>query len=281
MDFQVYYPQGMLKHFMGSIHYMSGSGTGVAFQRLYQTIIINMDGPFRVSDIYNTIPGAREQLDTVWINGKQEIPFMLENPSMKMYVLGIRTGMLPFLADIPAIATNELAVEAVHWTSQGIYQLREQLLECSTIHAGFVLIDDYFTRILAGKDHTDFSRISWLGKAIHSHTVEEICHSLGVTRKKLRSETQHYFGDSVKNLQGILRFNHHLSSIAHNMHRSLSSIHSYYDQAHFINDFKARCGITPLQYKQLCRQFPYIRHTPNFLPMEKETFLQFISPRPE
>ena len=38
-----------------------------------------------------------------------------------------------------------------------------------------------------------------------------------------------------------------------------------------------RAGITPLQYRRLCQQFPAIRYTPNFLPLEQETFLQFIS----
>jgi predicted enzyme related to lactoylglutathione lyase len=32
------------------------------------------------------------------------------------------------------------------------------------------------------------------------------------------------------------------------LYQSLSAVHDYYDQAHFINDFKARAGITPLQW---------------------------------
>ena len=58
---------------------------------------------------------------------------------------------------------------------------------------------------------------------------------------------------------------------------TLSAIHPYFDQSHFIHDFKARTGITPLQYRRLCQHFPFIRHTPNFIALPQETFLQFIS----
>jgi AraC-like DNA-binding protein len=280
MNFDLYVPKGILQHFVESILFMSGNGTGIAFQRMNQTIIINMGTGFRVSDIYAAHPKPAEQRDTIWINGKQEIPFMLENSGqMEMYVIGVRPGMLPFLTDLPAIEANDQAVGAVNWTSPEIYNLRERLFSCATIQSGFALIENYLTGLLRQKELSGLDKVEWLGKAIHTHRVEDICRSLGVTRKKLRSEAQHFFGGSVKSLQGILRFNKTLSDIAEYSTRSLTSLHPYYDQSHFINDFKARTGITPFQYKTLCRQFPEIRYTPNFLPMKRETFLQFISAR--
>jgi AraC-like DNA-binding protein len=278
MLLKVYTPQGPLKDFVDSIIYMNGYGNGVAFQRMYQTIIINLGTNFGVSDLYVAKSKTDELNETVWINGKQEIPFMLENKgSTEMYVVGIKPGMLPYFADLPAIETNESTLGAAHWTSTEIYNLREQLLECAGIQAGFRLIEKYFTNLLLSKDFTTLKKIKWLAHAINTNTVSEICQSLGSTRKQLRSEAQYFFGGSIKNIQGIIRFNNTLAEIAKNSHRSLSSLHNYYDQAHFINDFKARAGITPLQYKKLCQQYPVIKHTPNFLPLQKETFLQFIS----
>lgn len=278
MQLDVYIPQGPLKDFVDSIIYMNGYGNGVAFQRMYQTIIINLGTNFGVSDLYVARSKANELNETVWINGKQEIPFMLENKgTMEMYVVSVKAGMLPWFADLPSIETNESALGARHWTSVEIYNLREQLLGCASIHAGFLLIEKYFTKRLLAGDFTKLKKIKWLGQAINTSTVGEICRSLGTTRKQLRSEAQYYFGGSVKNIQGIIRFNHTLSDIAKNSHRSLSSLHNYYDQAHFVNDFKTRAGITPSQYRKLCQQYPVIKHTPNFLPLQKETFLQFIS----
>ena|SRR5579872_3274681 len=79
MDFEVHFPGGILKNVVDSILFLSGDGNGVALQRMYQTIIINMGPRFRVSGIYATPPQPNEQTDTIWINGKQELPFMLEH----------------------------------------------------------------------------------------------------------------------------------------------------------------------------------------------------------
>jgi AraC-like DNA-binding protein len=139
------------------------------------------------------------------------------------------------------------------------------------------LIEKYFISLVIKQDLTHLSKTKWLAETMQTTSVQEICRMLGVTRKKLRADTQHYFGDSVKNIQGILRFNNTLTAIANNNHQSLTAVHDYYDQAHFINDFKARSGITPLQYKKLCQQFPEIKYTPNFIPLQRETFLQFVA----
>jgi AraC-like DNA-binding protein len=280
MNITPYPPSGILKDFVEYIVFLSGKecGTGIAFPRMHQVIIINLGTSFQVSDVYTARPTRYDCTSTVWVNGKQDVPFMLENKgTTAMYAIGLKLGMLPYFADLPAIETNDLAVGAEHWTSKEIFHLQEQLLACPDIRSGFILIEKYLTSLLVKRQMPNVEKIKWLDKAIRTHTVEDICHALGVTRKKLRSETQHYFGGSVKNIQGIIRLNKTLSDIAHHTGNTLSSVHNYYDQSHFINDFKARTGITPSQYRKLCLLDPSIVYTPNFISMQRETFLQFIS----
>ncbi|MBO9564139.1 MAG: AraC family transcriptional regulator [Niastella sp.] len=278
MPLQFHAPGGILKDFIAYITFMDTHGTGVAFQRPDQVIIINMGSRFSTSDVYTQTAPGKEVTDTIWMNGKQNHSFMLENAGvMAMYAIGLKPGMLPYLASLPAIDTNDQAVGAENWTSKEIYNLREQLFGCNNVQEGFALIEKYFTNLVIQQDFTHLAKTKWLAAAIQTTSVQEICRILGVTRKKLRADTQHYFGDSVKNIQGILRFNSTLAAIANNSHQTLTAIHDYYDQAHFINDFKARSGITPLQYKKLCQQYPEIKYTPNFIPLQRETFLQFIS----
>ncbi|MBS1567163.1 MAG: AraC family transcriptional regulator [Bacteroidetes bacterium] len=284
MIFEIYTPKSFLREFVGSIFFMSGHdiGNGIAFQRMQQTIIINLGTAFGVTDIYTHAPQRRETTEPVWINGKQEIPFLLENNgTTAMYAIGIRPGCLPWLTGLPAVVTNDLSVEAANWASDGIYDLREQLLECgdTQIATGFRLIEQYFCRRLMRQELSGLERIQWMDKAMQTSSVEQICRTLGMTRKRLGSEARHFFGGPVKQLQGLMRFNQTLAGIARSSSEPLSGLHEYYDQAHFINDFRSRAGITPLQYRKLCRLNPAIRQTPNFLPLSRETFLQFCAAR--
>jgi AraC-like DNA-binding protein len=275
-----YIPTGILKDFVDTIHFLSGEqiGNGVAFPRVNQVIIINLGNNFTSTGLYTPGSSEEEVNATVWMNGKHDTHFMLGNKGItKMYAIGIKLGMMPYFASLPAYATNEQAVDAINWTSPEIFNLREQLFLCEDVQQGFLLIDSFLTNMLKGKDFSAFEKIKWLGEAIKTSSVNQITQTLGVSRKRLLKEAQHHFGSSVKTTQGIIRFNETLAQIANNPDKSLSSIHSYYDQAHFINDFKANTGITPLQYKRLCLQFTFIKYTPNFLAMKKETFLQFIA----
>lgn len=281
MQFEFYQPSGFLKNFIHSITYLHGDGTGAAFQRVYQTIIFNLGANFYISPLYDrTAPGV-ENVSNVWINGKQDIPIMVENRgSTKMYVVGIQGGMLPYLTNLSADTTNNQATSAAVWGDPEIFTLHEELMTSDVQH-GFERIDFYFSRRLAKTNLQDIDRLRWLNEAIHTDTIESICQSLGITRKKLREDTLYHYGASAKNLQGMIRFNKTLASIAHHSDKSLSEIDAFYDQAHFSKDFKNRTGMTPLQYKRLCQQYNFIKHTPNFIALKKETFLQFISAHPQ
>ena len=192
-----------------------------------------------------------------------------------MYAIGVKLGMLPFFTGFSTALTNERALGSEYWAAKEIFELREQLYETTTSD-GFRLIEKFLSNLLAKSDHHDHQKILWLSQSLSKFSVETISTQLNKSRKQLRKEATYYFGDSIKRIQGILRFNDTLAAIAHHSDETLSSVHHYYDQAHFIKDFKVRSGITPSQYRHICSLVPEIKHTPNFIPLKKETFLQFI-----
>ena len=285
VNIRFHQPQGPLQDLIEYIAFLEGYviGNGIAFQRTNQVIIINVGSNFSVADIYAPASTGNEVKETIWINGKQEHSYFLRNPgTTSMYAIGLRLGALPFIAGLPAIETNDSALGAEHWSSAEFFELREKLLACKDVRSGFAMIENFLCDLLARKDLSQLERVKWLSHSLVTHRVEELCRLLGVTRKQLRNEGLRYYGGSVRQIQGILRFNEILGAIARDTDgekssRTLSGLHDYYDQAHFIHDFKQRAGITPMQYRALCRHFPAIRYTPNFLPMDRETFLQFIS----
>lgn len=121
MNVQFHQPPGPLKDLIEYIAFLQGNeiGNGIALQRSNQVIIINVGSNFSVADIYTPSSPGNEVKETVWINGKQEQSFFLRNSgTTSMYAIGMRLGMLPFVAGLPAIETNDRALGADHWASQ-------------------------------------------------------------------------------------------------------------------------------------------------------------------
>lgn len=152
--------------------------------------------------------------------------------------------------------------------------LRELLLSNKDIDTNLCTIENYFIDFIRDADLGVLDQIKLLSENLSGQTVAELCGTLGHSRKRLWQLVIEHFGSPVKEMQGIIRFDRHLESIAKS-ENTLSSLHSFYDQAHFINDFKKRTGLTPRQYKKLCTAYPETIHHPNFIPVKKETFLQF------
>ncbi len=131
VNIQAYIPTGPLKEFVHSIHFINGKGcgTGVAFPRMHQVIIINLGTRFSSSDVYTPGTVVRETSSAVWINGKQDDPFLLGNSGVTaMYAIGLKLGMLPYFADLPAMETNNVTLGAENWASREVFELQEQLL---------------------------------------------------------------------------------------------------------------------------------------------------------
>jgi AraC-like DNA-binding protein len=201
---------------------------------------------------------------------------MLENPGrVAFYVLTVKPGMLAGLIDIPVCETNEKALPAESWTTHNLQELRRSLLASDNLEANFSSIETFFTRMLRPSKLPDAHIIEHINRSLEVDTVEDICGRLGYSRKWVWKTVKKAFGSSLKNMQGIIRFNQHLTTIAAAPEAPLSGLHGFYDQAHFINDFKRRTGMTPRHYQLLCRRFPDTRRHSNFIAISKETFLQF------
>jgi AraC-like DNA-binding protein len=269
-------PQGPLKDFVGAILYLEDLGTGLALQRVYQNIIINAGDSFSTSDPFR-VGAAVENKSTIWINGKHESPFYLENMGKPaFYVIGVRPGMLRYFISVPVSETNDKALPAEVWAQSSIHTLRDTLLRSNDIASNLLKIEDYFEDLIRHVNTSLLAPVQCISGLLPVMTAGEIARKMGYTRKRLWTTVTEHFGSSVKEMQGIIRFDRHLAAMAENPDSHLGDIHTFYDQAHFINDFKKRTGLTPKQYRQLCIKYPEIRHHPNFLPIiPKETFLQF------
>jgi len=98
--------------------------------------------------------------------------------------------------------------------------------------------------------HQALALISTVRKS-ESETIQEICNQTGVYYKKMERIFSKYTGYNPKNFSRVVRFYRSLQEMKH-ADTSLTSIglyHGYYDQAHFIKDFKAFTGTSPSQFE--------------------------------
>jgi AraC-like DNA-binding protein len=85
------------------------------------------------------------------------------------------------------------------------------------------------------------------------HSIEELCKKLNVHHKKLERGFVNTLGVTPKVFSKTTRFLHlchHLDEYENLTMTQLAHRLGYYDQAHFIKDFKAFSGITPKEYFQ-------------------------------
>lgn len=86
--------------------------------------------------------------------------------------------------------------------------------------------------------------------------VSRLSDQLSVTTKSLERKFSRYLGKTTKQYMKIVRYQHILQNLSIYKNLSLTEhayMMGYFDQSHFIRDFKNFTGFTPLQFK---KQYP-------------------------
>ena len=139
------------------------------------------------------------------------------------------------------------------------HDLREQLLGAQTIERMFQLVEAFLLQ--AGRDtlvKNNFTRCMEyaLRSIIHEPTsrrIDQLSHEIGYSQKHFINRFREQVGISPKQYLKIMRFQSVIRSIEKNTFIDWSTIaleSGYYDQAHFIHDFKQFSGFTPNAYMQ-------------------------------
>jgi AraC-like DNA-binding protein len=102
-----------------------------------------------------------------------------------------------------------------------------------------------------------------LGHSAHAVKVRDVFEQIGFSSRHLIDLFRQQTGLTPKSYQRVRRF----QSVLQILHidsdtdgASLSTSCGYYDQAHFIHDFKHFSGLTPTEYARLAT--PHLNHIP-------------------
>jgi AraC-like DNA-binding protein len=159
-------------------------------------------------------------------------------------------GAFPFLGLPVSEVHNEVVLLETLWGARAT-EVREQLLEAPTMHTKFQTLEKVLQKCLTHPP-TAHPAVSFALREIQTAPrLASITDQLGLSSRRFSQVFAHEVGLTPKLFQRVLRFQGVLHAIEKHKNIDWSEIAlscDYFDQAHFIHDFKAFSGLTPERY---------------------------------
>ena len=219
----------------------------------------NIDLKFNLSETphFLQLNDQKHLLENVYFSGLQDHfrnAHILLNG--KVHVLGIcffPEGFFPFLK----IPVSEFKNQLLGAREVGFYPAKtisERLKEASDIASRLTILEKELLSILDNDIQTPerFRQLfNSLKQSDNSLQIAEFCKQNSIGKRKLERMYNKYVGVSAKTYCTLNRFQNTLNQLFQNDYSKLSDIaygNDYFDQMHFIRDFKRFAGNTPKSF---------------------------------
>lgn len=209
----------------------------------FQDVVPNPCVNLVIEDHQSGIYGVASQMYTKKIEGKGRVFGIKFQPG----------GFYPFLNSPLAELTDQaLSIQAVFGTETIAY---EQQLRLAADPAGMIaLTEALILRHLPQPDES-ITLVNQIISRIHEDQeltkVEQLCETFDINKRKLQRLFSQYVGITPKWVIKLYRLQNAAEAIDKSTHYDslkLSAELGYYDQSHFIKDFKSIIGKTPDEY---------------------------------
>ncbi len=221
--------------------------------------------PVRIFDPHN--PARFETFAPAIFCGARTDCFVIET-SQQERVIGIqfRPGCaFPFLG-MPAseVAHAAYSLEEV-WPGQGA-SLRDALMNAGDVQAMFSILE---RALLARLKHSSplhpaiVFAIGCLAKPGDGLRVHDVADRVGFSSRRFMELFREQTGLTPKSFQRVRRFQQVLRTLRADSAENWTAVAhrcGYYDQAHFIHDFRIFSGLTPGEY--VAAATPHLNHVP-------------------
>ena len=174
-------------------------------------------------------------------------------------------GAFPFLAPpMDALRDSHVPLDAI-WGG-GVALLRERLLAAPTPQAKFAVLERTLLSRISHYPEPNPAvahALRCLDAAPHLHTISRLTERIGLSPKRFIQLFTQQVGLTPKLYCRVQRFQRVLQTVQSQRQVDWADIAAgcgYYDQAHFIRDFRAFSGFNPSAY--LSQRGEYINHVP-------------------
>lgn len=260
---EIYIPQYPLRYFVRSVIWYAGYSGDTGYEQLlpdgHAQLIITIDDSERV--LMNA--GTPETMGAAWFAGVQTEPVIYQS-EQNASTLGIQfeAGGVAALTGIPASEFSNRMVDASAILRGSIvFEFREKLQSCIRPCDIFRVTDDFLTKNII--DQSDNAFLSFaVSKLCHENlSLPQVTGMTGYSQKHFIHLFKKKTGISPKKYQRLYRFNKALEMMQTSESLSYSDISfncNFYDQAHFIRDFRSFSGFSPGEYVQHRRIYPHV-----------------------
>ena len=272
MILQFHIPPAPLNNYIELITYYKGYNPPHTIERLLPDggidLIIDLtDVPKYIYD--NDTLKEIQSCKKAWISGMRTeyISIQARSDESEMMVIRFRPGMAWSFLHMPVLEIKNKVVDAELVFGNEFFSFREQLLEKPGPDEKFAIAETYLLGRI--KNHFEVHPaiqycISTIGNSPSQASIREITCKTGYTNKHLISLFGKYAGIGPKKYVSVLKFQQAVMLLektpGHINWPGLALDCGYYDQAHFINEFKRFSGFNPSAYMDV--KGDYINYIP-------------------
>lgn len=192
----------------------------------------------------------------VWFSGMRHAPITIPSGNdSEMFIVNFHKGMAYPFVEMPMDELTDLVVDGQLVMTEEILTIRDKILEATSPAEMFAKVENHLLEVfiprLIQNPFVHYAVNQILGCPTQA-TMKDLARKVGYSQKHMISLFRKHVGVTPKTFLQIVRFQKAIGEIeAARRLPNWSQVAQdcgFYDQAHFINDFKLFSGFTPSQY---------------------------------
>jgi AraC-like DNA-binding protein len=264
-------PRAPLHEFVDLLWFHEGLNAGHRLERVLPEgsteLIINLrDENRHVFDPLSHRP--QQSFRRSWLSGPHSEFIVIDTaPNASMIGAHFRPGGANAFFGLPLAELQNAVVDLEVFWNGAAATLRDQLLDAASPIDKFRIFEDALLTRWRGIPVTHRAvryALAQLMREPQNATIGTVINEVGLSPRRFIQVFSEQVGMTPKLFCRVRRFQRSLYQIQHRrdvLWADLAAECGYYDQAHFISDFKEFCGITPGNYLKQAPEYP------NFVPI--------------